>query len=375
MENQEFMQETGIAGEPAVTMRIVSILIPCYMEREFIRGCLDSVRAFDVPDGWSAEVIVVDGMSTDGTRAIVMECAAGDSRIRLVDNIRRIQSAALNIGIAESRGEYVMRLDAHSTYPTDYLRLCLETALRTGADNTGGIAVTMPRGEGYGAKLVQALTTHKFGVGDSGFRTGAAGGEVDTVPYGFFKRSVFDRVGLFDERLIRAQDYEMNARIRLAGGKIWMNPAIQLRYYQQPDLPTFIRKQIVKEAPYNAYMWYVAPYSFRIRHAVTGVFAAGMILGLLLASATRPIAWLFGATMALYAALALASAFQQALRYREVRHVFVLPVSFFLYHFLHGTGVLFGLCRLATGTAPVQGHPGQTLPERPLRRQPPVDPT
>jgi hypothetical protein len=255
-----------------------------------------------------------------------------------------------------SRGEYIMRLDAHSVYPSDYLKLCLQTALRTNADNTGGAVATLRRGDGYQSALVQAITTHKFGVGDSGFRTDAAEGPADTVPYGFFKRTIFERVGLFDERLLRAQDYEMNRRIIHKGGKVWLNPRIQVRYYQQPDLRSFIRKQIVHEAPYNAYMWYVAPYAFALRHAVTGVFAAGVLAGLILSPFSSLVRTVFLSVIALYFALAIVSGIQQAIRYREPRHVIFAPIAFFLFHFLHGIGILIGLVRLVTGTAPVQSH-------------------
>ena len=337
-------------------MHSVSILIPCYQERNFIRGCLESVLAFELPDLTEIEVLVLDGGSTDGTRDIVREVSERDNRVRLVDNPGRTQSAALNLGIPMSRGEYIMRLDAHSVYPSDYLKLCLQTALRTNADNTGGAVATLRRGDGYQSALVQAITTHKFGVGDSGFRTDAAEGPADTVPYGFFKRTIFERVGLFDERLLRAQDYEMNRRIIHNGGKVWLNPRIQVRYYQQPDLRSFIRKQIVHEAPYNAYMWYVAPYAFAFRHAVTGVFAAGVLAGVILSPFSSLVRTVFLSVIALYFALAIVSGIQQAIRYREPRHVIFAPIAFFLFHFLHGIGVLIGLVRLVTGTAPVQSH-------------------
>ena len=134
-----------------------------------------------------------------------------------------------------------------------------------------------------------------------------------------------------------------------------MNPGIQVRYYQQPDLATFIRKQVAYEAPYNAYLWYLAPYAFTPRHAITGVFATGVLLGLILSPFSVTISWMFIAVMTLYFLLAIASGVQQAIRYREPRHVIFAPMAFFLYHFLHGIGVLIGLTRLATRTAPVQG--------------------
>jgi glycosyltransferase involved in cell wall biosynthesis len=333
---------------------LVSVIIPCYNESQFIEACIRSVLAFELPDDVGIEILVIDGRSTDDTREIVSRLAQHEGRIRLLDNPGRIQACALNIGFREARGQWVLRLDAHSTYPPDYLRLCLETAQRTGADNVGGLFITQQRGSGYEAALVQALTTHPFGVGDSGFRTGAAEGPADTVPYGFYRRDVVQRIGWFDERLVRAQDYEFNRRLIAAGGKIWRNPAIQVQYYNQPTLKAFYKKQVLLEAPYNAYMWYLAPYAFAPRHAITGVFALGVLGGVLLSPFSHLIAWPFAAVMALYAILAVASAVQQAVRSKRPLHVLALPPCFFLYHFLHGIGVLWGILRLLTGTAPVQ---------------------
>ena len=335
-------------------MSLITIVIPCFEERRFIRACLESVTAFELPPGTSIEILVVDGMSTDGTSEVIEQLAKSDQRIRLVPNPQRSQSAALNLVIPRARGEYVLRLDAHSMYPPDYLIRTLETARRTNADNTGGVVLTLRRGDTYQAALVQAIITHAFGVGNSGFRTGASEGPADTVPYGCFRADVFERLGLFDERLIRAQDYEMNRRIVAAGGSVWRNPDIRVDYYPAPDLRSFLRKQFVYEAPYNAYMWYLAPYAFAPRHAVTALFSGGVIAGLILSPVSHTVRLIFLGVIALYLTLALISAAQQAARYREPRHLLALPPSFLLYHFCHGIGVLAGLLRLALGRAPVQ---------------------
>lgn len=335
-------------------MSQVTIVIPCFQERDFINACLESVTGFDLPPDTAIEILVIDGLSTDGTREIVGGMAQRDERIRLIDNPDRIQSAALNLGISAALGTYLMRLDAHSVYPADYLARTLETARRTGADNTGGVVATLRRGDGYQAALVQAIITHRFGVGNSGFRTGAREGPADTVPYGCFRTEIFHRVGFFDERLIRAQDYEMNRRIVAAGGTVWRNPEIRVQYYPQPDMLSFIRKQVVHEAPYNAYMWYLAPYAFAARHAITGIFAAGVLAGLILSPVSATVRLVFAAVMLLYLFLAVVAGVQQALRYRQPLHALAAPPAFFAYHFLHGLGLLTGLARLALGIAPVQ---------------------
>jgi glycosyltransferase involved in cell wall biosynthesis len=336
-------------------MTSVGILIPALDEEAFIEGCLRSVQAFELPDGVTIEITVLDGGSRDRTRSIVETLSETDSRIALANNPGRIQSTALNIGILRTHAEYVMRLDAHSAYPPDYLRLCFETSQRTGAANVGGIFVTRARGSGYPARLVQALTTHPFGIGDSTFRGLPPEGPADTVPYGFFRREIFDEIGLFDERLVRAQDYEINRRITKAGGVVWLNPRIEVLYYQQPNLASFLKKQIKKEAPYNAYLWYVAPYAFAPRHAITGIFALGVIGGLVFSLFSMIGRYSFLAVMTLYFLLAIGSAAQQAARYREPRHMLFLPPSFFAFHFVHGCGVLWGLLLLLLRRAPVQG--------------------
>jgi len=341
---------------PAATSnhQLVSIIIPCRNEEKYIQKCLSSVLAFEKPTGLDFEVLVMDGRSSDQTVKLAQSMADQHSNLRVLDNPGFIQSTAVNLGVGASQGAWIMRLDAHAEYPANYLALCHETALRTQADNVGGIFITQPGGTGYGAQLVQALTTHKFGVGDSGFRTGAKEDWADTVPYGYYRREVFERLGWLDERLVRAQDYEFNRRIIVSGGRILRNPHIQITYYNQPTIWQFLRKQIAKEAPYNAYLWYIAPYAFALRHAITGGFATGVLGGLLLSPLTKWIAWPFAAVMGLYALLALASGLQQAVRFRSPLHAITLPFCFFLYHFIHGVGVLIGLAKLATGTAPVQ---------------------
>lgn len=335
---------------------LVSIIIPCRNESRFIEKCLASVCAFQRPQGVDFEVLVLDGRSQDNTRVLAEAAAARDPRIRVLDNPGIIQSTAVNLGVRAARGAWIMRLDAHAFYPPNYLRLCYETALRTGAHNVGGLFITEISATNYPAKIVQALTTHKFGVGDAGYRTGAKEAYADTVPYGFFRREIFDRLGWFDERLVRAQDYEFNRRIIAAGGKVFRNPSIRVYYYNQPTLRKFFSKQFFREAPYNAYLWYVAPYAFAWRHAITGAFSAGVLGGLPLAFLSPWLAVPYLGVLSFYLFLAAASGIQQAVRYREPRHAVVLPIFFSLYHFLHGVGVLHGLLRLLTHTAPVQAR-------------------
>jgi hypothetical protein len=276
------------------------------------------------------------------------------ARVDLIDNPERIQSCGLNLGIRQSRGEWIMRLDAHAHYTTDYLRLCHETALQTGADNVGGIRITHSGGEGYQAKLIQALTTHKFGVGNSNFRTRAYPGRSDTVPFGYFRRDVFDQLGLIDERLVRTQDYEFNRRLLAAGRQIYLNPVIRSSYFNMSDLGSFLKKQLLRQGPYTAYMWYLAPYAFSLRHAITVCFAIFFWAGIILSSISLPFSLFWLSIMSLYVCLGLLASIQQSMRYRSIRHLIYLPLGFLLFHLCHGTGVLLGLGKLVCGAAPVQ---------------------
>jgi glycosyltransferase involved in cell wall biosynthesis len=331
----------------------VSIIIPCRNEEKFIEKCLNSVFAFEKLNEIHHEIIVVDGMSNDNTRNILSEIQK-KRQIVVLDNPNKIQATALNIGIKYSTGEYILRLDAHSIYPKDYLSKLIETSQIVKADNIGGLFLTMPGNDTYQAHLVQALTTHPFGVGNSGFRLGYKADYADTVPYGFFKKEVFERYGLFDERLVRCQDYEFNRRIINWGGKIWRNPEIKVYYYNQPTVFRFLKKQLLKEGPYNAYMWYLAPYTFAYRHLIPAIFAMGVIGGIILSLFFKFIAYVFLSVLLLYFILAILSAIQQAFRYKKPKHILLLPFCFFLYHFIYGFGALIGFIKLIFRISPVQ---------------------
>jgi GT2 family glycosyltransferase len=207
----------------------VSVVIPTRNEEQTIAACLGAVLAQDYPAG-RMEVLVVDGRSTDRTRAIVAELAATDphARVQLLENPHRIASTALNIGIRAARGEIIARVDGHTILAPDYLRRCVETLAVTGADNVGGLL--RPQGHGYAGTCIALATRSRLGIGNARFHYDERGGEVETVYLGCFRRSIFERIGLFDEGLVRNQDDELNDRIVAAGGRIWLSPHIRSTY-------------------------------------------------------------------------------------------------------------------------------------------------
>ena len=198
----------------------VSVIIPCLNEAKFIGGCLDSVLSGEFPPR-DMEILVVDGNSDDGTQRIIDEYAVRHGNVRRLLNARRNTPSALNIGLAHAWGGVIVRLDAHAVYPPDYIAKLLEWLDKSGADNVGGVWETVPAGPDPICRAIALALSHRFGVGNSLFRIGS--GEprwVETVPFGCYRREVFDRIGVFDEELLRDQDDEFNYRLLKHGERI-----------------------------------------------------------------------------------------------------------------------------------------------------------
>lgn len=345
----EKMNQKSASGPKCV---LISILIPTYNEEKFIEQCLQSVSNFILPPEIKIEVFIIDGCSEDSTPFLIKKFIANRPNYKLLINPKRFQSAALNMGIKNSKGQFIARLDAHTIYPNDYIQNCYAISESIGADNVGGLCTTLPGDDGLSAALVQALTTHKFGVGNSGFRVGATAGYVDTVPFGFFKRSTFKKIGTFNELLIRTQDYEFNKRITSRGGAIYLDPNIKSSYFNQKSLRKFFSKQFRLQGPYNIYMWYVAPYTFNLRHAATGTFVLFLFSGAII-PVFGVYTYLWVSVVFIYIALAMLSSIQQAIRYKKSIMLLLLPPLFFTFHFCHGLGMWRGITKLIFRKAPV----------------------
>ncbi|RJO65823.1 MAG: glycosyltransferase family 2 protein [Myxococcales bacterium] len=338
------MPETHSDARPSV-----SIVIPCRNEEGLIGRCLRSVAAFDYPQE-RLEVLVADGMSTDGTLDEIRRVAETTGlNVRVAPNPAFVVPAGLNLAIGQARGDVILRLDAHSAYPTDYVSRCVRLLGETKADNVGGRAVAVPRHGGATARTLAAVWNHGFGVGRSPFRTRRTPGEVDTVPFGCFRRELFDRLGPFDSRLHRGQDYEFNQRIRSRGGRIWYDPSLVVHYQSRSDWPSFWRYAYAN-GKWVPLMHVLYPYTFRLRHAVPGMFTLYLLaliaLGVICAAFGAGDAWLIWLCLplALYTLLMLAASLQTAQR-EGWELLPLLPAAFFTFHFLYGLGSLAGLAR------------------------------
>ncbi len=217
----------------------VTVAMPCLDEAHYIEDCLRCVQQQDYPRD-RFEIFVADGGSTDGTLDILARLADRDGRIRVIANPGRIQAAGMNEVLRVSRGEVVVRLDVHGEYAQDYLRKCVEVLERTGADNAGG--AQRPKFKGRFQQALCAALASPLGVGGSPYRSANNEGFVDTVFNGAFRRSVFDRAGLYDPRAITNEDAELNQRILQSGGRVYLSREIVAWYYPRDSLQGLARQ-------------------------------------------------------------------------------------------------------------------------------------
>lgn len=241
----------------------VSVIIPVLNEERFLFQAVSAVLNQQYDSEF--EVILALGPSKDKTNEVANELAK-DSRVKLINNPSGKTASALNEAIKTSKFDIIVRLDGHAIVDKNYLENAVTTLLETNADNVGGLMYA--EGISNFEKSVAAAMTSKFGVGNAPFHVGGTPGEVDTVYLGTFRKSALERVGYFDESFVRAQDWELNYRIRKTGGKIWFNPKLVVSYRPRPNLKALAkqyfeygqwRKQVTKKYPETISLRYLAP--------------------------------------------------------------------------------------------------------------------
>ncbi|MCZ7547063.1 MAG: glycosyltransferase family 2 protein [Anaerolineae bacterium] len=323
----------------------VSVVMPVRNEGDFIRRSLGAVLAQDYARD-CLEVLVVDGMSDDETRAIVTEIAASDARVRMLDNPARIVPTAMNIGIAAARGEIIVRVDGHTLPEPDYVTRCVYHLQQTGADNVGG--PMQPAGLTPMGEAIAAATSAPFGI-PTRFHHSRTPGYVDTVYMGAWPRAVFERVGGFDETLIRNQDYELNYRIRQHGGRIYYAPDIRATYYGRQTLRALAR-QYFQYGVWKVHVIVRHPASTRPRHLVAPAFVMALAAGAALTPFTRRGWWLLAAVAGSYALANLVASTQLAMQ-RGWRLLLRVPAVFATIHVAWGAGFWRGVLQQARGLA------------------------
>jgi glycosyltransferase involved in cell wall biosynthesis len=323
----------------------VSVVVPCRNEAATIRNCLLSLASSSYPRE-RLECLVVDGASTDSTAAIVADLCREHPWIRLLRNPRGITPVSLNLGIRNACGEIILRLDAHATYPPDYVSKCVYYLERFGADNVGGVIRTVPAGDTLIARTLARVLSHPFGIGNSSFRTGVREPrEVDTVPFGCFRKSVFQRVGLFHEKLARSQDMEFNVRLKRAKGLIVLVPDIVSNYISRSTLRSFL-KHSFQNGIWALYPLKFVRLPFSPRHYAP-LIAVLALVGLGAASLFQPrVALGLASAVLLYVLASLCAALQISLRERSPSYLLSAPLAFAGLHLSYGLGSVVGLVRI-----------------------------
>ena len=325
----------------------VTIVVACRNEMRDIRSFLESLLAQDT-GGLAWEAIIADGLSTDGTREFLEDYCSHHTHVRVIENPSRFVSSGLNAAIRAARGRIIIRMDAHTWYAPDYVRLCVATLRRTGAANVGGPART--RAQSSRERAFSAAYHSPFSTGGARFHNERYEGWVDTVTYGCWYKTTLDELGLFDEMLVRNQDDELNLRLVRSGGRIWQNPKIVSRYsprytiadlFQQYFQYGFWKVAVIKKHRLPASVRHLVPIAFILINIVLLAAALFALLFGAPAQAGNFVAfWLLVAATYVTGILLVSVLTARRAGWDTLRY---LPVIFATYHVSYGLGFLSGL--------------------------------
>ncbi len=321
----------------------VSVIIPCYNEQATIRLLLDALHRQTFPPA-NMEIVIADGMSTDGTRDEIAKFQADfpDLSVRVVDNTLRTIPSGLNSAIEASRGGILVRLDAHSKPYPDYVENCVQALEAGRGDNVGGVWEIQPGAETWIAKSIAVAAAHPLGVGDALYRHAKHAAEVDTVPFGSFRRELVERVGRFDESLLTNEDYELNSRIRKAGGRIWLDPSIRSVYFARSTLTELVRQYW----RYGYWKWHMLrryPDTLRWRQALPPLFVLSLV-GLVLISLFVPFfKFLLAGELVIYFAIMFLAGLRSASQRGSTYLMIGLPLAIPVMHISWGSGFLWSI--------------------------------
>lgn len=319
----------------------VSIIVPCYNEEATIRHLLDAVLAQTYPRE-QLELVISDGLSTDHTQDVIIafQKEYADLAVRVVKNTARSIPSGLNQAIRESRGEIIVRLDAHSMPIPEYVERCVAAHLEGKGENVGGVWEIRPGAKTWIAESISFAAAHPLGVGDAMYRLNAKAGAVDTVPFGSFRRTLIERIGAFDETLLSNEDYEFNTRVRESGGVVWLDPSIRSVYFSRSTLGK-LASQYWRYGYWKLQMLRRYPHTLRWRQALPPVFVL-IFFSLIVLSLWAVLARYALAAQALFyfAILGLAG-LKLAINKRKGFLFWGLPFAISTMHFSWGAGFLW----------------------------------
>lgn len=321
-------------------MPTVSLILPIRNEATHIRGCLQSIAQQDFPHE-QMEIIIADGLSTDDTKEVVEAFKPSDIPLIWLDNPGKIVPTGLNLAIRQARGEIIIRVDGHTILAPDYVRECVHALQRSKAENVGGRM--KPVGKNTFGKAVALATSSPFGIGGGRFHYSTQEEWVDTVYLGAWPKEVFQKVGLFDEELVRDQDDEFNYRLREAGGKILLSPMIN-SWYSVRSQPKDLWSQYYQYGLWKVRVFQKHPRQMRWSQFIPPVFVLALLISLLLAFI---FSWGWKVLLTL-AGVYLVAAFVATLlagMQKGWQGAWLLPLSFAILHLSYGSGFLWGLIK------------------------------
>lgn len=324
---------------------MLSVVCPVYNEAKYIDVCIQSILDQEYPKE-DLEVLFVDGISLDGTREIILNYAERYPFIKLLDNPRRIVPVAMNLGIKAAIGDVIIRLDAHALYPSNYFSVLVESLFELKADNVGAACRTDVLNKNQRTLAIREVLSNKFGVGNSTFRLGVNSViDVDTVPFGCWRRDVFDKYGYYDERLIRNQDIELNKRIIRGGGRICIVPDTYCTYLARETYKG-ISKNNYANGKWNILtVYYTKQFSsLSIRHFVPLLFVLSLLLPILLSAVFFP--FLYVALLSFFVYILCISMVCISLCVLKKKNFFYLVAAFGVLHLSYGWGSFIGLMKL-----------------------------
>lgn len=320
----------------------VAIVIPTLNEERFISRCLNSIikQTYEFE---KMDVMIIDGGSKDNTKDIVAEYQKSHQNIRFIENKKKIQSVAFNIGIKNSTAPYIIRLDAHAEYDSEYIYLCIKNLKDDKKrGNVGGRCNILPFNQSVWAQTNAILNHSRFGIGGAAFRVSKEAHNTDSVPFGAFPRKIIEKIGGMREDLPRGEDNEYNSRIRKAGYKIFFDPNIISSYFARPTLGASC-KQMYANGNSIGYLYYIDREAIGIRHLVPLLFVVSGLFSIIISVLWSPFCYVFCGGLALYL---IADAIASIMGAKDnVKCTLPLFILFFCVHVSYGMGTIAGLIK------------------------------
>lgn len=322
----------------------ISVIIPVRNESKYISNFLNSLIKQDY-DLKYYEIIIVDGQSSDSTLELINKYILNYPNITVLQNNHKTVPYALNIGIKNAKGDIIVRLDAHAEYPTNYISTLVHYLNRLNADNVGAVWNTVPSNDTLKAKSIAIALSSNFGVGNATYRINKKIDseyiEVDTVPFGCYRREVFDRIGLFDEELTRNQDNEFNERLKKAGGKIYLIPSLKIKYYARENYSKLF-KMFYQYGYFGPLVDIKLKRPTRLRRYIPSLFILALTIPIILSFLYFPFFYLWLFVVCSYILASVSFSTVEAVKSNNILLIPFIIWAYFISHASYGLGYLKG---------------------------------